>query len=363
MSRLRGVARAVFVFVAGFVVILAPSGGCCSSSGGEARSYIRIHDPSFDDRVIYDVTEAVVDGTPTLVAVGTDGSWTSTDGTNWSFHGGPPKSRVLARGENIFATGNGNLYHSADGQSWTQVQLGTSKVNDVTVAGGGFLAVGQGFFSPNQVWVAAVWTSADGTTWERHLLPTSSSFPEVTAAVQGLDTPLVAGGFSGLTSTSRRTRFWYFEDNGGTWSEGSGPFTSSTGAVGRIVVGENNVFYAVSGVDTLWRSADGKSWEVVDDPEVHATGERFGFSDHQAIGQSNVTLVIGSRAGTPTVWEFVRSYNRWERLDATSIFGAEMPTTLTGIGYSPSIARSWVFTGVRTVNGTDTGAIWLRAPN
>lgn len=358
--------------IIGIASIIGSKGG--GGGGGPIRPYVRIDNPSFVGHAINDIAETIVDGSPLMVAVGYLGSWTSSDGLTWNFHGGQTLKQVIKRGNEFFAvTDSKSVVRSSNGQNWNTIFGGGGQlVNHISIINaGGLLAVGKSMNPTNQYWWPAVWTSADGVTWERHFLEMTASTTEAYAGAHH-DTLLVVGGsYSALTSSTHQPRFWYSEDNGANWASGTGPFTTVNGKVQHIVSSYNDVFYASSSTgsfasssatDKLWKSNDGKTWAVVEDPEVANPDERFSFHD-DAISQSNVLVVVGSRAGGPATWGYTKSNNTWKSSDASKIFGSEPPTTFTGIGVSANIAPGYVYTGYYTVGGTTTGAIWLRQPN
>jgi hypothetical protein len=163
---------------------------------------------------------AVTTGGPGLVAVGGRGGesdhvemsgayiadravgavWTSVDGTTWSrvpydpsvfgqwdHHGAELSASmrdVTAGGPGLVAVGdvsrgygpgNGAVWTSADGISWTLAadRIEAMGISGVTVGGPGLVAVGVAMETPPVSpdvagsLMAAVWTSADGTTWAR----------------------------------------------------------------------------------------------------------------------------------------------------------------------------------------------------
>ena len=354
----------VLTAIVGVVAILSSNG-----NGPSTPTYIRVDDPSFTGRAIYDVAEAIIGGAPLLVAVGDGGNWTTSDGATWTFHNSVKMTKVVARSAEFFAVaGAGGLRRSIDGQNWTAVSLSRAQnVNQIVrISGGGLVALGMMINSTNQYFFPAVWISADGVSWDRHDVGSSDTAEAHAASSEG-SLLVVGGGHRPIGSVLHRPRFWYSEDNGATWASASGPYLSQWGIVSEIVKGDNNVFYASSSSGStnalLWKSVGGKAWQIVQDSEVAAVGEEFMFRDSVSTGLSNATAVMGSRAGAPSVWSYVRTYDRWEHGDASTIYGTETPTGLTGMGYSPNIAPGFVYTGTRTVSGTVVGAIWLKAQN
>ncbi len=340
------------------VIGIASIIGCNGRQG--LRPYIRIDDTSFEGHVINDMTEIIVDGAPLMVAVGHLGSWTSTNGLTWNYHDGPTMTQVIKRGNELFAvTADNILVQSSDGQNWEYSLSFALRVNHIsrTNTAGGLLAVGRSLNSSDQYWWPTVWTSEDGVTWERQYL--GNSYSDVCTGTHN-GTLLVVGG---KHISFNQPMFWYSEDNGVTWISATGPFTTTYGEVQHIVSGHNDVFYASSSSGSLWKSTDGKTWVVVEDPEVANSSEQFSFHDHCSTGQSNISFVVGSRGEEPATWGYNRSYNTWKSMDASKIFGSEPPITFTGIGNSPNIAPGYVYTGYRMVGETLIGAIWLHRSN
>ena len=112
----------------------------------------------------------------------------------------------------------------------------------------------------------------------------------------------------------------------------------------------------------LWKSIDGKTWQIVEDNEVANPGEKFSFNNVITTGTSIVSQVVGSRAGGPATCEYVRSNNTWRSTDPSGIYGSEPPVSFTGMVHH-QILPEIIYTGYYVVNGVTKGAIWLRQPN
>jgi hypothetical protein len=238
---------------------------------------------------------AVVPGGPGFVAAGLTTSkskdfdaavWTSKDGTAWvqvqdpKALGGPKDqvmNRVAAGGPGFVAVGfdtsqktsEAAVWTSTDGTSWLRVTAsqdalagGQLKMRDVTAGGPGLVAVG--FSGTAGDSDAAVWTSKDGTTWER-LSGSPKVFggpgPQVMATVVSGGPGLVAVGSDGSDAAA-----WTSKD-GTTWTKVpadpsvfGGPgnqfmnFAVSTPA-GIVAVGADKEDAAV------WVSPDGQHWQ------------------------------------------------------------------------------------------------------
>jgi hypothetical protein len=153
-----------------------------------------------------EVIRTVIEGPAGLLAVGwfdacateaLDSLWTSTDGISWT-----PVDVKAAFGDQPMAIGHisggpagyvavayrsAAVWTSKDGRTWARVPLGTgslknSLINDGTVVSGGFVLAGTqgtgdcGVVSSDQLPApvlrkAAVWWSADGSSWTHPALP------------------------------------------------------------------------------------------------------------------------------------------------------------------------------------------------
>ena len=345
-------------------IVLVSLSGC---NRPRRPDYVRIDDPSFEEHVIYDIAETIVDGEPLMVAVGDFGSWTSSDSITWNYHAGAALRKVEGiLGQGFYAVGaNGGLYRSSNGEDWDYIRGSTNSITLIT--GGRLLTGGLAWNSTNQYLLPAVFITENFADWERHVLEFTTATTKILAAESSGDLIVVGGGSTSLGAATPRPRIWYSEDNGETWHGANGPFLSMWGQVELIVVSYNNVFYAVSNwgsqFSTLWKSTDGKTWVVVQDVEVANSGEQFAFYDAKSTGQSNVMVVVGLRDGAPALWNFNRTNSTWRSSNPSFIYGDEPPTELTGVGSSANIAPAgYLYTGYRTVEGKKVGAIWLRRP-
>ena len=162
-------------------------------------------------------------------------AWTSPDGSNFTLRSNLPQLKSDPEW-NTYA-----LDTVADGRGWTLV--------------GGASRPGRIDRDP------AAWSTTDGASWQRAIVPGSAAYEEFQRAVR-TDAGLVAAGLRGdvFGAWQRRDDGWHEAGQFGTVQakQTSGPIR--VGAVGSLAAGPAaNVAAAVSdGVAfTLWRSPDG----------------------------------------------------------------------------------------------------------
>jgi hypothetical protein len=239
---------------------------------------------------------AVTAGGPGFVAVGLDGSdsdsdvavWTSPDGFDWSrvphdevAFGGTGNQwavdvvagelGVVAVGSDFKAGyGDAAVWTSADGSTWRRVpnedealgDFGDQGMWSVTLGGPGVVAVGWAWYGIEQ-YRAAVWTSPDGTAW-----------------TQVPDGPNLRGGVGKAT-------FMY---------------AVASSDAGFVAVGNESSL----GLETdpaVWTSADGLIWSRVTDPEGKLA--RPG-------AQAMAAVAIGPDGLVAVGWEGVAGYTEFD---------------------------------------------------
>ena len=233
--------------------------------------------------------EAVTAGGPGFVAVGGWQVLTSVEGRAWTVATCPEcrgddafggwQMDVAAGGPKLvmvgFATstpdGGAAVWTSADGLAWERVPhdgmvFGGPWVNmhAVTEGGPGFVAVGGGPLAQSDVegeeppWVAWVWTSADGTTWQRvpHDGVAFSADTSMNDVISVGDTLVAVGG----------------EHDGSFDDEHAAIWTSADGVVWNRAPHDDAVFgytamnsVAVFG-DGLVAVGDGSAWIATPEP-------------------------------------------------------------------------------------------------
>lgn len=258
----------------------------------------------------------VIEGGPGLVAVGMgcEGPdpcspyptvWTSVDGNVWARSGSDPDVfgehgamlDVVALDSGLLAVGNieelatdGGLlarpavWSSADGVEWSRtwegdpIDSGDSMLlpgfNSLTVGGDGLL-VGVGMAQNGTgALVAAVWTSADGRSWERVAADNQEFAGAGGVAVDVIDVTSGSSGFVAVGTEGGTAPALWHSPEGYLWSRIDTtlqPFdnVASLGSVtaldsGYMAAGPDGFRDRHGGVVTLWTSPDGLRWDRVE---------------------------------------------------------------------------------------------------
>jgi len=279
------------------------------------------------DPIMGDITA----GGPGFVAVGSDWvdpegavavAWTSADGLSWQEHeigvpgptsalSTPALSSVAAGASDLVAVGRVGIWRSADGIAWEQARApyeldGTPLY--VAAGPGGFVAVGRGLGDPCQ---GRAWTSADGKTWQARTLPNPA---------------------------------------------GLCPTALAAGPSGYLAVGHD----PVSGHTAMMRSADGASWEMVQDQAAFAgdgypEGATWTASGWTAFGSF---LPIGSSDRGVQVWQSSEGM-RWQRTGFQRPAGAfSCDPGSTHMLDAAAFGPGYVAVGTCTANPEQVGLAW-----
>jgi hypothetical protein len=164
---------------------------------------------------------------------------------------------------------------STDGDHWTLTTIDAAPASlAVAIAAvpgtGAFVAGGRVDRAP------AIWTSGDGTTWQRAAVPTLSNGAEWERITTVLPTAggFIAGGSVGPELGERRARFWTSTD-GATWvAIPDEPAFAGAEVADILAVGGR--FVAIGKLGTgqrwtgsvAWLSDDGRTWQRIDSPEL-----------------------------------------------------------------------------------------------
>jgi hypothetical protein len=259
----------------------------------------------------------VVAAGPGFVALGSDDSghnvWTSPDGASWTrlppIGDGCPCNGlgdVVAGGPGLVAVGGTYdlggpvpaVWTSPDSIHWTRVQVDPtvfapfSTISSITSGGPGLVAVGWDGNPLDNEANAAVWTSTDGSTWQR--VPDDGAFggPGNQGMWSVADGPngLVAVGWdqSESDNSGPMAAVWTSPD-GLTWSrvpgveqalaspDGTAMLSVTASAQGYVAAGSIDD-YSESTDAAVWTSPDGVTWTRVPDD-----GSVFGGPQKQEI--------------------------------------------------------------------------------
>lgn len=181
-----------------------------------------------------------------FVACGVNEIFTSEDGKIWTQRTSQAKLFSVCYGnERFIAVGSGGMvYSSADGETWSSVQLSVSEdYNRIRYVNNTFIIVGN---------YGTIITSPDGETWTVRNSGTESNLWGI---AYGNNMYIVGGGFV-LISTDLET-----------WTSYSLPVQSD---VCRSIAFANGMFVLGSGRwGTVYTSTDGQTWIVRDEPSEH----------------------------------------------------------------------------------------------
>lgn len=232
-------------------------------------------------------------------------------------------------------------------------------------AGGGFVAGGRVDRAP------AIWTSPDGTAWQRQPVPTLSGGAEWERITTVLPSAggIVAGGSVGPELGGRRARFWWSAD-GATWAAiPDAPALAGAEVAdimevgGRLVaIGKLGTGQGWSG-SIAWVSSDGRTWQRIDSPDLGG-----GIASALAASPGGGLVAVGSdlderealvwRSLDGSAWraaprEDSRLYNG-EKIRMTDVTAVRGGLVAVGnyVGVQYGTATSWISTD---------GLAWRRA--
>ncbi len=179
---------------------------------------------------------------------------------------------------------------AALGQTWVTValtgELAGARFRDMLAFHGGFVAVGTSGPTPG---VATAWSSRDGISWVKQVLPIPQAGPSTAAQiVVGPNGPLAFG--TRMNSKGQTIpAVWSSTDLGGVWTEADlpappalapgqpgifQPQVAASGPAGIVVVATcvGEAPGPTCPASTyLWQSADGLAWRLVTFPESHVS--------------------------------------------------------------------------------------------
>lgn len=386
---------ALFIATTGLVLLAA-----CSPSASPP-------DPTATSITSTTTTSETAGGTTSGDAATTDGL-EITRVIDQSFSGGH-LAAVTATPNGLVVVGSDELLEDAavwasiDGTAWTRVESdtfggeagadgldGEQFMTDVATTPFGIIAVGGFERRADRDLDAAIWWSADGSTWERSaddaLVSTGSGHARAVTAWSGK--VVVAGESPGpVGSGERRPAIWISSD-GRQWETVEALALRLDGVI-NDVVGRGSRLYAVGATGHLlrpavWVSDDGIAWDVIGDGpggnSLIGSIDHGDAEDHQDLAMTSVTVTPDGLLATGTLGEPSRAVV-WRSVDGlewtleSSITDYERPTiratasavaitdgrlTMVGSGqldttrFPPlSLAQVWV--------SDDGGATWAQA--
>jgi len=329
-----------------------------TTPGPVVRAWSRATDAEFQGPG-HQLISAVRFGGPGIIAVGVDSSgsdadaavWVSADGEAWTRVESPALGGAHAQGLEDLAIGRlgivavgwdssaGDIdaaaWFSVDGIAWEQVggtafvHEGHEEVHTVLATDTGFVAAG--FAVVGREADAAVWTSPDGLTWTRLDDPAlgGGGTQRISSLIIGPD-GIVAGGTNFLPNEfglyNLDARVWVSAD-GSSWEAIDDPTFGGPGwqYITSIVAGPEGLVAAggdilgAPGVDNdaaVWTSPDGASWTRVEDPDFRRERAQqisaISVGDDELVAVGYDTGPAGNRI--PAVWRSADG-SAWVRID------------------------------------------------
>lgn len=198
---------------------------------------------------------------------------------------------------------------------------------------------------------AAVWTSTDGTTWDRR-----DDVPKLETVVA------VPDGFVAASSSRAFPELWWSAD-GLAWERIAGAKELGNGRIERLVatpdgfvgVGSASnidvVENAINPPAAVWRSANGRSWNRVDQTAT------FGGSSMQDVAWSDARLLaIGFGSDVAAIWTTPTGEDQWQRMVYPGVPDAVVfPFTVAGLEHGFVIAA----TSLRPEDANARLTVWL----
>lgn len=244
----------------------------CAVSGFSQSQWTLVeNNPSFRDH------DAVIFVNQKFVTAGEWGEvMESTNGKDWTLHtvGGTCNLNSISYGNGLYvAVGNGCIYRSADLISWTKDTQLSDNYSAILYAKNQFILLGG---------EGALYTSPDGITWTLRSTPTESNLN----CVRYLNGLYIVGGWYGTILTST---------DGITWNERHGKEGYDFG-VSDIAYGLNK-YIAVGGAGSTFTSTDAMTWtKASTSVKYYLNGIVFAQDSFTIVGQwcMNLTSPDGS---------------------------------------------------------------------
>jgi hypothetical protein len=288
--------------------------------------------------------------------------WTSPDGNTWTLAdarslGDAVPSDIAATPTALLVVASSPqatilLRSSGDG-AWEQATPLDARIARIAAVDGGFVAIGTRISTNRQ----AIWTSADGTTWDRawesevavgEFLTTVSVRPDGSVVVGGTQLGL-AGGVHAAAVVSTDGTTWTRVDPTGL------PASMGFDAIG---IGADGAWYGAGfdgarGGIGVWRSTNGVTWQQTSfgpAQETELPGDTGSATAVFGFDGRTIVLAYTSCCGDPPQRALVSTDGRsWARADRS---WAVRSTQLTALLVEPD--------RVLAVGGLNRGAgVWL----
>ena len=252
---------------------------------------------------------------------------------------------------------NGGIWTSSDGTTWDRVTVAASDESflRVAAAGSAYVAIsvhcapGAGECS-----APSSWTSTDAKTWTEHVIDSCCSINDITATAQSV-VAVGADLSTGFPATPADAAAFVSTD-GAKWTRAKGDQTfkqASMGAVGTLGSG-----YAVLGTGQTsmiaWTSADGATWTGAPPSESLHTADA---SDMASLPD---LLVSVGRDGSEAVSWTSADGTAWTRSAKSASTDNAAMSKVTGAG-AYLVAVGHDSTGAGAIWSSTDGLTWTRA--
>ncbi len=254
--------------------------------------------------------------------------WTSVDGTSWALTdarslGDAVPSGVAATDKVVLILATSPegtiVFRSSGDGAWTDATPSDARIGRIAAAGPGFVAIGARTSTNRE----AIWTSADGTTWDRtwesdvavgELLTSIGSRPDGSVVVGGSQLSL-QGGVQAAALVSPDGLSWTRVDPSGL------PSGMGFDAIG---IGADSAWYGAGfdgsrGGIGIWRSPDGVTWNQTSfgtAQETEQPGDTGSATAVFAFDGRTFVLAYTSCCGDPPQRALVSTDGRsWARAD------------------------------------------------
>jgi hypothetical protein len=276
----------------------------------------------------------IVDGVPS--ETGATGAvhpavWSSPDGTAWQLDdarglgsGVPAGIAATPRAVVILSLTNQGAIILREGQdgSWAPATPPDSRIGRIGASGTLLIAVGERVSTGRQ----AIWTSVDGTAWQRAWESGLAAGEQLAAIAGRSDGSIVIGGSLIEPDGSVRASVVVSPD-GAAWTRVPDADLPAGMALDAIGVGADGSWYGAGFDDThggigVWRSADGTAWSSTTFGRAQVTeipGDTGSATAVFAFDGRTVVLAYTSCCGDPPQRALISTNGRdWARADRST---------------------------------------------